>query len=244
MLTEHITRRMTTALRFLDVNTNAVITTPLTLLAPGAQVVRKPQGDYVILRAPAGNIFEYTVSDPVGQYLPRRQRLPLPRDPDPTHAEQPTSIFQAATLTLYPAPTASPSPGAATIRLTIVDQADQTPVPCALVRVLRTGDNIPLARGLAEWRGRTRGEALVNVPGLPMITWGDGNGDEDDAPVLISEIAATLEVVVDPAFNPTAETPPDPDDLEARRADLPTTTLAIQLSAGRQHRHIIEVDLS
>jgi hypothetical protein len=116
----------------------------------------------------------------------------------------------------------------------------------ALVRVLRTPGNELLARCLAEWRGRTRGEALVNVPGLPMITWGDGNGDEDEEepPVLISEIAAMLEVIIDPAFNPTEETPPDPDDLEARRADLPTTTLAIQLSAGRQHRHIVEVDLS
>lgn len=239
IIVEHITRRLVAALRFVDAATAAPIITPLTLQAPGMQWFRKPGGDYIVLRA-AGNFLEYTVSDPTSYYLPRRQRIALPRDPNPDNAEQSDSIFQPAVLALYPSPTARPAPGAAALRTTVVNQ-NQQPLPGALVRVERASDNTLLGRGLTAWQGRTRGEALVVVAGLPITTWGDEN--DDDAPVLIREIAVTAQAIVDPAFDPAGGQLPDPDDLEARRNTLPTATVAIQLAAHQETVIRIEIPI-
>ncbi len=54
--------------------------------------------------------------------------------------------------------------------------------------------------------------------------------------MLGTEVAATLEVVVDPEGGTIA----DPDDMEARRATLPTASAPLQLASGRE----LTVDLA
>jgi hypothetical protein len=73
---------------------------------------------------------------------------------------------------------------------------------------------------------------------VPAITFGAGNGD--DGAVLVSQIAATVEAIYDPA----AELPPDPDDLEQRRAQLPQASQAILVGAGRSTTVRIAVALA
>jgi hypothetical protein len=103
--------------------------------------------------------------------------------------------------------------------------------------VIDEADDTRLASGISD----ERGEALVIVPGVPVTTWSDAPGA-----VVVSEIAAQLEVVFDPASGrrvPPAEVRAgrapqvlplvNPDALEAQRAALPHASLAVQLAAGR-----------
>ncbi|NJN82158.1 MAG: hypothetical protein HC802_07695, partial [Caldilineaceae bacterium] len=83
---------------------------------------------------------------------------------------------------------------------------------------------------LTDWRGRPRGEALLAAPGVPAITFGQANGN---GAVLVREIEASVEAIFDPLATVSATTPPDPDDLEARREQLPRSSEAVMISAGK-----------
>jgi hypothetical protein len=135
-------------------------------------------------------------------------------------------------VALYPAPAAQAPSGWAVVRASIVDAANGAPLPGALLRLVRVSDGQLLGRGLTDWRGRAAGEALIAVPGVPAITFGAGNGDDDGA-VLVSQIAATLEAIYDPASPATSDDPPDPDDLEQRREQLPRASQNLFVGAGK-----------
>jgi hypothetical protein len=250
---ERVESRVLGALRCIDAGTRTQVEGSLAVQVPGARVRRNRSGLYVIVSADAlaahedafhsppaepaiGSVaLEAIVQDPAGLYLPRRAALALPRDPDPAHATQPGSLFRAIELPLYPSASAPTGLNWAVLRISVHDQASGDALGGALLIARNNGQ--VLGRALTDWRG----EALLPVAGVPVTTW----SDDPDA-VVVSELAAQLEWVFDPARGmrtPAAQVragrPPavlplvDPDALEAERADLPRATQAVALAAGR-----------
>jgi len=250
---ERTESRVLGALRCVDASTGAAIDTPLQVLVPGARMRRNRSGLYVIVQAdslaahegafdappalPATGSLSFTASiaDPSGRYLPRLATFALPRDPLPANAAQAGSLFRAIQVPMYPAGVAPLGANWSVLRVSVRDSTSGDALGGALLRV-RSGGQV-LARGLSDWRG----EALVPVPGVPATTW-----SEDPGAVVVSEIAAQLEVAFDALTGTRVsaaqvqagqvpDTLPrvDPQDLETRFALLPNATQALQLAFGR-----------
>jgi hypothetical protein len=230
MALERILHNVTVALRCVDGNSRRVLAAP-TIYAAGERFVRNRSGDSVLLDRPGLASLVVTVEDPTGFYLPRRATIALPRDPNPANVTAANSLFQPVELALYPTPAAPPASGWAVVRATVVNAANDAPLPGALLRASRTSDNTVIGRGLTEWRGRAAGEAQVAVPGVPAITFGPANGNDDGA-VLVSKIDVTIEAIFDPQQLSANAAPPDPDDLEQRRAQLPRASVTTSIGAG------------
>ena len=237
MIVERVQRRVLGAVRFTDAVTGLVIMEPLVVGAAGVRWIRNRRGCYVLAGAPGleahadtfaappaappvGSVqVRFTVSDPGGRYLARRGSIDLPREPDPNQA---SSLFRLVDIMLFPAPTAATWPGWAVVRASVSGAGPGTVLAGALIRVVRTSDDVRLGSGMTD----ARGEALVAVEGIPSTTFGEGPG-----PVLATEVAVRLDVVHDPT---TAGTAPDPDDLEARRGELLVRSGTATLQAGRR----------
>lgn len=216
------------------------------------------------------------VTDPSGRFLPRRASLPLPRDPDPENAGEPGSLFRVAEVPLYPAPGSPTGANWALLRVSVVESSEGDALGGTLLLVRRDRGAPPgggppgggppgggppgggppgggeseapevLARGLTDGRG----EALVAVPGVPVLTFG-----EDEEAVVVTEIAVTLQAVFDPGAGtrtPAAAlrsgAPPpvpvvDPDALEADADALPGSEAPLEISARRSQTITLSVDL-
>lgn len=250
---ERIEHRVLGALRCIDATTRAVIDTPLAISAQAARLTRNGSGLYVIrawqpllqhapaFAAPpqspalASEVLRLDIHDPSGRYMSRRVAAPLPRDPRPERATEIDSLFRAIDVPMYPSTTAPVSANWVELRVNATDAANGAALGGALVRV--RNDTGVLARGLTDWRG----EALVPVAGVPVTTWSTA----PDA-VVVTEIAATLEIIFDPAQGtrspparvrdgrmPVVDTLPDPQAIEDAAAALPQASAAITLAAGR-----------
>lgn len=207
------------AIRFLDGTTLLKIQGPLRVEAPNGVVRPNRSGLYVIWSAPPGPLVA-TVNDPSTTYLARRFTVQLPRDTDPGHADQGTSIFRPVDVLLLPSPTAPTFPGWAVVRASVKNSGTKAALAGALVRVSRASDSKLLASGMSD----DRGEALVAVPGVPVTTFDAGGGA-----VTATEIDVQIQTVFDPAVSGL----PDPDDLEARKNTLPSSTVSKKLASGR-----------
>lgn len=175
------------------------------------------------------------IEDPAGRYLPRIATLTLPRDPDPAHADQPDSLFQAIDVPMFPASHSATGSNWSLLRVSLREDGSGDALGGALLRVIHDGQVI--ARGLSDGRG----EALVAVVGVPVMTF----GEDDEDTVIVSTIAIALQAVFDPAAG--SRTPAaaldagvdapaplvDPIDLENRVAQLPTHSMALQIAARR-----------
>lgn len=237
MTRELVERRVLGAVRFVDAATGSRVIDPLSVRAEGARFVRNRSNHYVIFDAPgleehtdsfesppntpplSSVVVTLEVADPGGRYLTRRSIIRLPRDPDPTRTGAPDSLFKAIEVTLFPSPSAGTRPGWAVVRGTVVEVGTGRPLGGALLRVERVSDASLLARGMSD----ARGEALVAVPGIPVITFGEGDA--------VTE--TTVDVALSAVFDPAAGAVADPDDLEARRDVLPTHSFNGRLSSGR-----------
>jgi hypothetical protein len=259
-MTEHIVHRVLGAVRFIDaavsfidgVTTQAVVTDPIAVSASGLTFVRNHRHYYVIYRSthpelrvhhdqfdappsvpPVGSVTFTLRADPLTRmYLSRQAAFALPRDPDPDADD---SLFTPIDVGLYPAPTGTLFPGWGSLRVTVTD-AGGDPVPGALVRVVERADpaNV-MGRGISDWRGRARGEALVPVADIPTLAVpanGNGNGN-GNGPILSQSVAVNVQAFHDPAFD--SETAlPDPDDLEARREFLAhSAVVELSIAAGQ-----------
>ncbi|PYP59204.1 MAG: hypothetical protein DMD40_03715 [Gemmatimonadetes bacterium] len=235
MSVDLLDRRVLGGVRFINAVTGLPVDRVLDVRAPNVQWIRNGSGDYVIALAPGlaahtvafaappaappiGSVtLTVTVRDPLGEYLPRRATITLPRDPDPTHAAQTGSLFSPVGVPLYLAPAASTAPGWALVRVTVLGGTPDDRLAGALLRVVQDVTGRVLARGLSD----ARGEALVPVPGIPVTTFGTGTG-----PVLATDVTASLQV-----FAPTQETDPsNPDQLETQPV---LKSAPVQLSSGR-----------
>lgn len=245
---ERLEWRVLGALRPIDGTTGIGLRGRLEITGAGARIARNRSGLYVIhewsrlashaavfeappdMPAPGSERLEITLRDPVGRYLPRLASIALPRDPQAVGAD---SLFVPVDVPLYPSAASGLGTNWTAVRASITDNADGAALGGALLRVV-AGTSV-LARGMSDWRG----EALVPVVGVPVTTW-----SEDEEAVVVTSIAATIEVYFDPAVGtrtPIADVragrPPaaaplvDPADLEARRAALPTMQQNLSLAA-------------
>lgn len=255
---ERIHSRVLGALRFVDAGTGAAIPGAMRVeaLDGNARLVRNGSGLLVISQwSPLGEhrdafpappaepdvgslSLRLAVDDPSGRYLPRLASLALPRDPDPANREQSDSLFRPVEVPMYPSAAAAIGGNNwSLLRVSLSEQASGDRLGGALLRVHRNGEVI--ARGLTDWRG----EALVMVVGVPVMSFGD-----DDA-VVVAEIGVQLEAVFDPDAGqrtpaaaleePHRPCPPlrvDPSALEAA-ADLPSATTPLAIAA-RRSRHV------
>jgi hypothetical protein len=175
------------------------------------------------------------IEDPLGRYLPRIASIALPRDPDPANASDPDSLFVPIEIPMFPASHSPTGANWSLLRVSLREQTSGDALGGALIRVLRGGDVI--ARGLTDGRG----EALVAVIGVPVMTFG---ADEDDT-VIVSTISVSLEAIFDPAsgtriaasaLREGADPPAplvDPFDLENRMNQFETDIRALQIAARR-----------
>ena len=259
---EVIESRVLGAFRLIENPTQAVVKRPLNVSAANSAFIRNRSYHYVISNAaglthhteafseppelpPLETVdIDINVHDPMHRYLPRITTVSLPRDPDPEHAGQANSLFRAIPVQMYAAPTFSMHPNWSGIRtsLSIAGSPDE-PVPGALLRVIRSSDDVVLARGYSD----PRGEALVIIPGIPITNFSSSSDDEDDSDasgtVTISETAVRVEVIADAAL----PWPVDPDLLEANRASLireGDEPLLLTLHTGQIKTLSIEVDLT
>jgi hypothetical protein len=245
MRLEQVDRRLLGALRFVDATTQMPVTSPLTVGSDSASVLRNGTGLFIIRSAvgleghsdafqqppaspPIGSVaVTVTVADHSGQFLQRQCNVALPRDPDPSHAAQANSLFVPTEFRLFPAPAAPTLAAWATVRAHVTRKTTSTPLSGVLIRVTRTSDSQLLASGLSD----SRGEALVAMAGIPVITFDSGAG-----PV----IAKATEVSIQAIFDPNGGAFPDPDALEKNKGSLPSTTVSGSLSSGG----VLVVDLS
>jgi hypothetical protein len=231
---DQVDRRVLGAVRLLDAATGRQIARPLTVAADGVRFLRQREGFYVITAAPglSGHRLSFEeppstppvgsvpierlrIEDPLGQYLPRLARVPLPRAPRPVVGEP--DLFDPQPIAMLLAPTASPRLDWGGWRAS-VRQADASAAVRGALLVLvwaTPGGTSVRARGMSD----ERGEALVPVPGLPVSRAADGPGD----PPLTATTTATLSVFLAPG----QPWPVDPDTLEEGGAPLPPERVAI-----------------
>jgi hypothetical protein len=260
-MNEFLDRRVLGAIRLQDSVTGLALRRPLQLESGRLVLKRNRQGDYVIFDvladadlhahtttfADAPSVpalesvsIELQIRDPLGDYLPRRYTLRLPRDRDP---QSTAAIAKPIIVPLYRSPSAGTELNWAVIRATLLDQATGKRLPWALVSVVRNGTTTV---AMSDWRG----EALIAVPGIPVTTWDAGAGA-----VLATEVDVRLDVVFDPLLqtltlldtdqNPNQAYVPNPDVLGSAAPTLRRgSQTGYKLAASRDRPDVIAVALS
>ncbi|MGG6297030.1 hypothetical protein ACQ4M4_21765 [Leptolyngbya sp. AN02str] len=173
------------------------------------------------------------IQDQTGQYLPRRYDLKLPRQaPLVVNGEVVTplldnSLLRPILVPLCRAPRAPIGPNWAVLRVTLTEQRTVNDeivlfrLPWALIRVSRAEPPVLSMTSWSDWRG----EALIAMPGIPVLISSSGatdddamngndtthdndvtNGDVDEQPSQRA-VSATVQVYVDPALGPTPPAP-------------------------------------
>ena len=258
---DRLERRVLGAIRLIDATTGRPLHRPLSVSAEGVRFLVNRAQLYVISQAPGlethvaafeappdspapGSLpIEVTIDDPLGEYLPRRATVPLPRSPAPG-ADQP-DLFAPEAVTVLPSPNAAMRQNWSGVRLSL-RLADDRPVRGALINLRRqqgdTEDEL-VASGLSD----ERGEALVILPGLPVSRSAGAPPDDpepqpDDGEVTTPETPVTLEIVVDPDL----PWPVDPARLMANRAQWrrPVETGTVDLATGRVVHLNLQISLS
>lgn len=250
---ERVEERVLGGLRCVDAATGGDIETPLALQARNgtARFLRNRRGVHVIAgwselaehevafeappAAPPVGSRELTVAvtDPASRYLPRLVRVALPRDPDPTHVTEPESLFRPVRVPMYASPSAPTGANWSVLHVSVREEESGDALGGALLRVRRNGDVV--ARGITDGRG----EGLLPIVGIPMLTFG-----EDDEEVVVDEVSVTVEAVFDPESGTRTSAaelaagarPPtplvDPDLLDADD-ELPETAQTLAVAARR-----------
>lgn len=273
LASESVIHRVLGAVRFVDPATRAPITAPLRVTADRRVTLRRnARGDLVIWRAEgldghtghapsftgdaqfdalfeappgtpaAGSLpFVLTVEDPSGQRLAREVRVDLPRAATAGAPGVTPDLFLPVEVALFPS-TAVRATGVGAAVYVLVHDGDLHTgrLPGALVTLAI--DGATAGRGVT---GAT-GEALVEVPSLPLFVPSDGDGE-----VVTSKIGATVRADVLPALiareKPSAPwrlvRPPDPDSLDFQGPDARSGSAGVTLSAGRSASVVVSVSL-
>ncbi|MBI1296759.1 hypothetical protein GC175_17525 [bacterium] len=123
--------------------------------------------------APGSIPLTLTAQPSGGRYLPRQFTLALPLQE--VDRAQPNFLFDPLEVTLYPSPSYPTESPWAILRVNVVEQATDPPVPLAgvlvtaLTQPAAPNPNTVLGRGMSD----RRGETLIIVPGLRPATFTD-----------------------------------------------------------------------
>lgn len=177
MIVEKVERRILGAMRLVNAVSSLPVSHPISIVGEGLRLVRNLHGEYVILDAP--KLSEHTrtfeappgtpavqsvkiplnITDPLGEFLPQRFVLELPRHPDPMNAN---SIFKPVLIPLYLAPTARSEINWVLMHATVREQTSRKRLPWSLIQILKKSNDELLATGMSD----SRGEALIVVAGI------------------------------------------------------------------------------
>jgi hypothetical protein len=138
----------------------------------------------------------FAVDQPGSFYLPQAFAVDLPRALD--HAA-PDSVFDPADVRLLRAPSSPVQPGWAIVRLRATESGTNPPAPLpgVLVRIYRSPRQpgaLPLGTGMTEWRGHSRGEAMVALTGVERFRPGEGDA------AVVSALPVAIELAREEAF--------------------------------------------
>lgn len=243
MIVELVDDRVLGAIRFLDAETGLPILSPLSVAGEGIRFVANRSGMFVITRARTGAAsvdaelaaftgsfqappdapahgsvaLEFTVADPGGRYLSRVGTVHLPRS-------QSNAAFSPVEYILYPSPIARPVAVTTSVRLSIAYD-DGEKVAGAIVEVsVPVDENVTrVGRGLSD----ARGEAIVFVPRIPVVRW----GEDTSGAVATAPFEGEARVYLAKA----GYAPLYPDERDENNATLAWQG-AIELVSGREHR--------
>jgi len=242
MSLERLDSRALAAVRFLDGETAQPVTGPLLVSGDGVRVVRNRSSLYALTEAPGfadyTSRFEappesapapvslpLTVIDPSGRHLPRSFSLELPRDASKEPEHPHLSVFTPVDVRLYLSPTARPAPGSAVVRLSLRDDQD-APLAHRVIRLQATVPDKPAIEGLGL--SDERGEVLLLVPRIPIIRWGQDEGE--------ALVHTTFPATLASAIAPSVAGLPAPDMPAPTFTPLPQT---LQVASGLEiHRRI------
>jgi hypothetical protein len=200
-----------------------------------------PQGAW-----PPASTLEVTLQDPLRNYLPRKVKINAPQSVPVIPAapvgstsnpaalaalSDPTTIFCAQSVNMFPAPSAPVATTWAVLRVSVQRAAAPfAGVPWTVVRVVRTSDSAVLAVGQTD----SNGEALLAVIGPTTQTNTSGTG-----PITLPTTAISITAYADPSTitQPTGWIS-NPGDLLSNLANpaLVSSSLAAQLAAGKELR--------
>lgn len=255
---DRVERRVLGAIRLVDATTGRAVHRPLSVSAEGVRFLVNRAQLYVISQAPGldahvtafdrppdepvpgSAAIEVTIDDPLGEYLPRRATIPLPRRASADEAEP--DLFAPEVVRVLPSPNAALRSSWSGVRLSLrLD--DQRPVRGALINLRGNGDDggedALVASGLSD----ERGEALVILPGLPVSRSAEGPAPGGgDGEVTTPETPVTLEIVVDPDL----PWPVDPALLMANRDQWRRAIEdgSVELATGRVVHVNLQISLS
>lgn len=243
-LRERLDRRVLGAVQVVSGVTGLPLDAPVVI--SGATVVRNRRGDYVLMAVDGTEVFDnylatfdtpptsptpesipvtLRVDDLSGRYLPRLFTLALPRSPNPTDGD---SIFVAHTVPLFPSPAFAVGMNWALVRVAVRASGTNAPLAGALIQVINEEDTL-MGAGMSD----ERGEALVAIAGLKLISAGGGNGN-----VTTTNFEVTLRTIVEP----DAPYPPNPDVLAADNT-LPTAEITTTITPQRTVVEVIDITL-
>ena len=269
---DRLERRVLGAIRLIDATTGRPLQRPLSVSAEGVRFLVNRAQLYVISRAPGLDAhsaafaappetpapgsapIEITIDDPLGEYLPRRATIPLPRSAAPG-ADEP-DLFAPEAVRVLPSPNAALRQNWSGVRLSL-RLADERPVRGALINLRRSAEDGAAEDGpdadegelVASGLSDERGEALVILPGLPVSRSAGASEpteepqpEPDDGEVTTPETPVTLEIVVDPDL----PWPVDPARLMANRAQWRRAVEngAVDLATGRVVHLNLQISLS
>jgi len=263
-LLDRLERRVLGAIRLIDATTGRPVQRPLSVSAEGVRFLANREQLYVISRAPdlgahtvafaappdapppGSRPIEITIDDPLGEYLPRRATIPLPRSPAPG-ADEP-DLFTPEAVRVLPSPNAALRQNWSGVRLSL-RLPDGGPVRGALINLRRPAAEAEEDELVASGLSDERGEALVILPGLPVSrSAGPAEPGEEPQPgadegeVTTAETPVTVEIVVDPDL----PWPADPTRLLANRAQWrrAVETGSVDLATGRVVHLNLQISLS
>jgi hypothetical protein len=218
------------------------------------RISRNRSGMYVVFRAPFFDAYTSTFDQPAAppetqsgplrlrlgvvdagpQYLPQEFEFDLPRSLDPS---APDSVFVPGAVPLFRAPAAPIQDGWAVLRVLVTRAGDasNTRLPGVLIRVFRSPRGVgdpAIGAGMTEWRGDTRGEALVPISGLQRFRPGAG------ANVFETEHPIEFEATRDNAFTGATNQLPNVARIAAGAASqltLVSPAAPVRVRAGREH---------
>ena len=245
-------RRVLAGFRIVDPLGRA-ISEAATVVVPGAKLLAKQPGHWVVLQADAlpghDRAFLAAPSTPsVGsqslaieikshstRFLSRSATLRLPRDPNPANRDNANSLFRWANIALPFASAGAASSGVAMASIQVTRDTDNHRIEGAVVRLRATG--LPEQIGMTN----AQGEAHLMIPSVPLAISGGGAS-------VTANLAAQCDAIVDPALvrfhapdallaakqAATARSSGflDPDDLVTRLAASATAPVNLSIASG------------